>query len=67
MTPKELRVKSPVELGKLLSDNVSEYVALKMKHATNQLEKNHRIGEVRRQIARLKTIIHEKRSGLGKP
>lgn len=60
MTPKEMREKNLQELKTLASDLREELFKLKMQQGTSQLEKSHRLGEVKRDIARVLTIIGEK-------
>lgn len=60
MTPKEVREKSLAELNTLVHDLREESFRLKMQQGTGQLEKSHRLGEVKRDIARVLTILGEK-------
>ena len=60
MTPEEIREKNLKELSTLQKDLREELFKLKMQSATGQLEKSHRLGEVKRDIARVKTIIKQK-------
>jgi large subunit ribosomal protein L29 len=60
VTPKEMREKNLQELKTLASDLREELFKLKMQQGTSQLEKSHRLGEVKRDIARVLTIIGEK-------
>ena len=59
MTAKELRAMTPADLDKKLADLKAELFALRFQHATNQLENPIRIADVRRDIARVKTVIRE--------
>ncbi len=59
MTAKELRAMAPADLEKKLADLKAELFALRFQHATNQLENPIRIADVRKDIARVKTIIRE--------
>ncbi|MBL7686359.1 MAG: 50S ribosomal protein L29 [Deltaproteobacteria bacterium] len=61
MTPKELRTKSEVELKRLVVDLQDEHFKLTLQNSTGQLEKNHRLGELRREVARVHTILNEKK------
>jgi len=56
----ELRGKSPQELKSQLLDLKREQFNLRFQLATGQLENTARIREVRRTIARIKTVLHEK-------
>ena len=55
----DLRAKSAVELGDELVSAKKELFNLRMQAATNQLDKSDRIREVRRNIARIQTVITE--------
>lgn len=59
MTPKELREKSSKERDSLKGELSQELFHLKLKKSTGQLEKNHRIKEIRRDVARLLTLEKE--------
>ena len=56
----ELNAKSVEELNKDLGTAKKELFNLKFQNATNQLENTSRIKEVRRNIARIQTVIAEK-------
>ena len=43
---------------------LKEQMSFKIQRATGQLKKNHRMKEVRRSIARIKTILAEKELGV---
>lgn len=60
MNLKELRAKSPRELNDELLALRKEQFSLRMQQATGQLAKPHLLGQVRRNIARLKTVQAEK-------
>ncbi|MCP5468512.1 MAG: 50S ribosomal protein L29 [Deltaproteobacteria bacterium] len=60
MTPNEIREKSSDEIITLEKELREELLGLKMKHATGQLEKSHRISQVKRDIAKVLTIKNEK-------
>lgn len=60
MTPNELREKSVEDLDKELLDLLREQFNLRMQQATGQLAKPHHMKAVRRNIARVKTVITEK-------
>lgn len=59
----DLRVKSDDQLSGDLADLKREQFNLRFQAATNQLERPLRIREVRRQIARIKTLQTERSSG----
>ena len=59
-TTEDLRQKSDDQLAEQLVDLKREQFNLRFQSATNQLERPARIREVRRDIARIKTILTEK-------
>ena len=59
MTAKELRAMTSADLEKKLADLKAELFALRFQHATNQLENPIRIADVRKDIARVKTVLRE--------
>jgi large subunit ribosomal protein L29 len=59
-TAVDLRAKTPDELDQLLIDLRKEQFNLRFQRATGQTEGVARVREVRREIARLKTIVSEK-------
>jgi len=59
--PKELRGQGQAELEKQLKDLRDEQFNLRFQHATGQLENTARMRQVRRAIARIKTVMNEKR------
>ncbi|MDR3604986.1 MAG: 50S ribosomal protein L29 [Desulfomonilaceae bacterium] len=61
MKPRELRDLSVEELTVKEKEFREEEFKLRFKKATGQLEKVARLGIVRKEIARVKTIIREKR------
>ncbi len=60
MKPKELRDLSPEELQTKEKEFREEEFKLRFRHATGQLEKTDRLRKLRKDIARVKTIIREK-------
>lgn len=60
MKASEIREKNMVELNKELGDLKSELFKLRFQLATNQLENPMKLKDVKRSIARVKTIIREK-------
>ena len=60
MKAKELRGQSVEELGKKLQGLKKDLFMLRMQHATNQLDNPMQITAVKKDIARIKTIIREK-------
>ena len=60
MKAQELRSKSVEELTKKLDELKKDLFMLRMQHATNQLDNPMQLAAVKKDIARVKTIIHEK-------
>ena len=60
MKANEVRKMSSEELEKKLADLKKDLFFLRMQHATNQLDNPIVIAQVKRDIARVKTIIREK-------
>ena len=60
MRANEIREMSAVELDKKLQDLKEELFALRFQLAINQLENPMRIKAVKKDIARVKTVIREK-------
>ena len=60
----ELLTMSPGELNTELVDAKRELFNLRLQNATNQLDNTARIKEVRRNIARIRTVMTQKERGL---
>ncbi|HHV28250.1 50S ribosomal protein L29 [Acetivibrio mesophilus] len=60
MKAKDIRNKSQEELQKELVELKSELFKLRFQHATNQLENPMKLKDVKRSIARIKTILKER-------
>jgi large subunit ribosomal protein L29 len=60
MKASELRAKSVDELNKELLDLLKAQFGLRMQKATQQLSNLSQIGKVRRDIARVRTLLREK-------
>ena len=60
----ELKNKSVDELNKDLVQAKRELFNLRFQNATNQLDNTSRISDVRRNIARIKTVITQKEKGI---
>lgn len=56
----EIRAMTPDQLGEALLNLKKEQFNLRFQKATGQLEKSSRINEVRKDIARVKTIARQK-------
>ena len=59
MKAKELRAMSVADLEAKVNDLKKDLFFLRMQHATNQLDNPLRIAAVKKDIARIKTIIRE--------
>jgi large subunit ribosomal protein L29 len=59
MKAKDLRAKSPQELGQELESLLRAQFSLRMQHATQQLSNNSEIPKVRKDIARVRTLMTE--------
>ncbi len=60
LSVKELRGLDAEKLAEKLSQSEDELFKLRFQHATAQLEKTHRLGELKKDIARIKTVMTEK-------
>jgi len=60
MNVQELRGKSATELSEELSGLLQEQFNLRMQKGVGQLAQSHELRRVRRDIARVKTILNEK-------
>jgi large subunit ribosomal protein L29 len=60
MKASELRTRSAADLDKELNDLLKAQFSLRMQLATQQLTNNSEIKKVRRDIARVRTLIGEK-------
>lgn len=63
MKVSELREKSATELNEELLSLRREQFNLRMQLGTGQLARNHQLRQVRRNIARVKTVINQKSGG----
>ena len=63
MKIKEIREMSAEQLAEKLMELKKDLFNLRLQHATNQLENPIRIAEVKKDIARVKTIIREQQLG----
>ena len=61
---KEIRSLSVEDLEKKLQDLKKDLFMLRMQHATNQLDNPMQIAAVKKDIARVKTIIREKETNV---
>jgi large subunit ribosomal protein L29 len=60
MEIKEMRGKDEVALNKELQDLLKAQFSLRMQKATQQLQNTSQIRQVRRDIARVRTVLHQK-------
>ena len=58
----EIRGMTPGQLGEALLNLKKEQFNLRFQAATGQVEKTHRVNEVRKDIARIKTVLHAKQT-----
>lgn len=63
MNASELREKSADELTKALEELLKEQFNLRMQQGAGQLSKPSQMKVVRKNIARVKTVMHEKAAG----
>ncbi len=66
MKASELRAKDVAALEKEVSDLLKAHFGLRMQKATQQLSNTSVLGKTRRDIARARTIIAEKKKGAAK-
>ncbi len=65
VTADDMRGKSPDELGEKLTNLKKEQFNLRFQRANGQLENTSRVRTVRKEIARLKTVMSEQRRKAG--
>ena len=61
MTKEELRSKPIDEVASYLESSFKELFALRMRHCLRQLDNANELKKMRRKIAVVKTILHERR------
>ena len=61
---KEIRGLSVEDLNKKLNELKKDLFMLRMQHATNQLDNPMQLANVKKDIARIKTIIREKETNV---
>jgi len=66
MNASELRAKDVAALEKEVVDLLKAHFGLRMQHATQQLTNNSTLGRTRRDIARARTILAEKKRAASK-
>ncbi|GEM83830.1 hypothetical protein MHY01S_19960 [Meiothermus hypogaeus NBRC 106114] len=62
--PSELRKLPVSELQKRIQDTKKELMELRFQSSIGQLDKNHRVAEAKREIARMMTVLGEKARGV---
>jgi large subunit ribosomal protein L29 len=62
MTSKEIRELAPAEISTKLREIREQLLQLKLRKQTGQVEKTHELRTLRKDIARLKTILNEKKA-----
>ncbi len=63
MKAKELRELTPEEIAKRQKDLKEEVFNLRFRHSTGQLENTSRMKVVKKDLARITMVLHEKASG----
>ncbi len=64
MKVKEIRNLADMELNQKLADLKAELFNLRFQHVTNQLDNPMRMKEVKKTIAKIKTVLKERELGL---
>ena len=62
MKTTDLRAKSDTDLQKELNDLLKAHFNMRMQHGTQQLANTAKLGAARRDIARVRTLIRERKS-----
>ena len=60
MKTSEIRNMSIEEISKKITELKTQIFELRMKQSTGNLDKPHKINELRKTVARLKTVLNEK-------
>jgi large subunit ribosomal protein L29 len=61
MTSKEIRDLAPAEITTKLREISEQLLQLRMRRQTGQVEKTHELRTLRKDVARLETILNEKK------
>lgn len=61
MSTKDIRELSEAEIDKKLRDSRDAHVEMRLRKQTGQIEHPHELKQLRRKIARLETILKEKK------
>ena len=59
----EVRGLTPDQMSETLLNLKKEQFNLRFQRATGQMEKTHRVNEIRKDIARIKTVLQSKSQG----
>ena len=62
MKTEDLRIMTPDQLAESLLNLKKEQFHLRFQAATGQVEKTHRAGEIRKDIARIKTVLRSRQA-----
>ena len=62
MKASDVRAKTPDQLAESLLNLKKEQFNLRFQAATGQVEKTHRVNEIRKDIARIKTVLRTKQA-----
>jgi large subunit ribosomal protein L29 len=60
MYPKEIRNLSQAEIARQLDESYQELFNLRFQYSTGQLKNTARLGQVKREIARFRTVMRER-------
>jgi len=63
MKTQDLRQKSVEELNQELIEQLKADLKLRMQNATGQIAQTHQFKQIRRDIARIKTVLNEMQAG----
>ncbi len=62
MTSKEIRELSPSEISVKLRETRDQLLQLRLRKQTGQVEKTHELRALRKEVARLETILNQKKA-----
>ena len=62
MTSKEIRELSPAEISTKLREIREQLTQLRLRKHTGQVEKTHELRTLRKDVARLETVLNQKKS-----
>ena len=64
MTSKEIRDLSPVEITTKIRETRESLLQVRLRKQTGQVEKTHELRSLRKDVARLETILRQKRAAV---